>query len=284
MKQIVYLILLQMLLLEAVANGQTNPPIAKSPTARWRNASPSERIKAIQHAAITFDHQAISWIITLLRDETWTVRQESARALGRLKAREALRSLMVLAQTDEQAEVRQAAAEAVRQIDLQEYVEVLATSDPPPVQPLVTKDSAEKPFPRINLSTALALNSLRATDTFSGQVAVGQQWRHFGLRISLNFPALALIGQAQWSFHPCFWLTPYLGLGAALSFNNGQDRDSSLSLLGGGGLRVKVFEPWLYAYAEVLINFLLYQPQPAWPHGESPSLSLPILTGMGVEL
>jgi hypothetical protein len=230
------------------------------------------------------------------------VRLAAVQALERLRAARAMRTLMVLAQTDFNPRVRVAAANAVKSLDPKRFVEKLATSDPPPVIPAPEprpEPSSEHGPARgrgraVLVASALALNGLRAGETFSGQVGAGLRWAHLDLQLTLNFPAMALLMHGRINLVASFWLVPYLGLGVAISYNNGDETasGSAASLVGGGGVRVgpfgrpdpTIFTSRLYGYAEVLVSWVLTQPTPPNHEGELETLALPVMVGVGMEL
>ena len=240
------------------------------------------------------DASRVEQLIDLLRDESSQVRAEAARALGRMRAAQAVRDLMVLAQTDEQAEVREAAAAAVRQIDVQRFVRALATADLPPVRPAPAVGAEAPARGRgVFVLGGVMFNALRAGEAIDGMAAGGLRWRYVEAQLGLGFPALALVGQARVNVLPHPWLVPYLTLGFAISYNNNTERLPAVSLVAGGGLRVG---PWgagpgrapralerFFGFVEVVASRVLVQTPPAGARVEERTVSLPVMLGVGAE-
>lgn len=247
---------------------------------------PAGRARAARRAGELGDRTATQRLRDLLRDEAWSVRAEAARALGRLRAREALRELMVVAQADFVAAVRRAAAEAVRLLDEKRFAATLATSDKPPVRPAPPRPPPP-PAPRrhaVLLAAGAAASGLHFTDTVSGLAGVGLRWGYADAQLTLLFPSVALAGQLRFNILPRFWLTPTLGGGAAVTYNNREEqRGSAASAFVGAGLRVGPFAR-LYIQLDVLANWVLSQPTPVGGRVEHETFSLPILLGAGMEL
>jgi len=219
-----------------------------------------------------------------LRADRAATRAEAARTLGQLHAREALRPLQVLAQTDPDPLVREAAAAAVRRIDETEYAAKLASGEPPPVQPSPTPVPRVAPArPRVLLAGGAVLNALRAGDSAAAQVGLGLRWRFGDVHWSLGFPALSLFGQLRVKLFDHARLVPYLTGGVAVAYNNGSGRDPALALGAGGGLRVRLRGP-LELYAEVLASVVVLGSSPPVPGVEHRTLSLPVLGGLSLEL
>jgi hypothetical protein len=268
-----------------------------------QSSRPQERAAAARRAAAQGERSSIPRLVELLADDTWTVRLAAVRALHELDAREAKRDLMVLAATDSHPDVRAAAADAVRAMDPRGYVSVLATSDPPPVQPAPPEQergdagmsAAEQPPHRMLLGAGLADNALRADETFSGTAAAGLRWRHADLQITLGFPSVTLAGQLRWNILPGAPVVPYLTAGLALAYNNGadDDRGPAASLLGGAGVRIGPWRgiggkqpSWLsrvYAQVELLASWVYFQRLPPGPYSER-SFGLPVLVAAGIEV
>lgn len=223
----------------------------------------------------------------MLSDPSWQVRAEAARALGRLRHVEAKRELMVRAQTDPSARVRQAAAEAVKQMDPRGFASVLATADPPPVQPAPPRPASTRSRGHdraVLASVGLAANALRIDQTLAGQVATGLRWPHAEVQLTLSFPSLALAGQVRWSVLPRALLVPYLTGGAAVAYNTtDKDLGSAASAFVGAGLRTRPLARRLYLYAEVLANWVISQPRPAGETVELRRFALPVALGVGSE-
>ena len=105
----------------------------------FRHFDPKRRIAAAEAAAAHQNADAIDALIDLLRDRVPTVRLAAVRALhvllaapslrGKADSRRASRYLMVLAPTDFDDRVREAARAAVRGVDPSGYVSKLATAD-----------------------------------------------------------------------------------------------------------------------------------------------------------
>jgi hypothetical protein len=261
-----------------------------------RHPEAARRAAAARRMGEAGDASRIDQLIRLLRDESSLVRAEAARALGSMRAVDASRELMVLAQTDEHAAVRDAAAVAVRQIDVQRFVKSLATADPPPVReeppPPLSPAPARARGRGVFVVGAVALNALRANDALDGMAAGGLRWGYLEAQLGLGFPALVLVGQARVNLLPHPWLVPYLTLGFAISYNNNTERQPAVSLVAGGGLRLG---PWarpdrapraierFFGFVEVLASRVLVQSPPAAARAEERTVSLPVVLGVGAE-
>lgn len=259
------------------------------------SGDPSVRARAARQAGEQGLTEAGPRLRQLLADPHWQVRAESARALGRLNIVDAKRELMVRAQTDFSAQVRAAAAEAVRRLDPAGFASVLGTADLPPVRPAPARPAPRPAPPERAVLTTLALvaNVLRIDETVAGQAGVGLRWPHADVQLGLSFPALTLSGQVRWNILPRARLVPYLTAGAALAYNNTQSElGSAGSVFGGAGLRAHLlprsrpggFGRRIYFYLEVLANRVLSQRRPANQTLEPRTFSLPVLAGVGAEL
>jgi hypothetical protein len=245
----------------------------------------ARRLQAARRAGEAGERQHAPRLIELLSDEEWSVRAAAARSLGLLRCEAAVRELMVLAQTDGSAEVRSAAARAVRQIDTRRYVAGLATSDPPPVRRAPpTPPSTARPRRAVLLAGGGALNALRPGDALAGFVAGGLRWRPVEAQLSLGFPALSLLGQLRVDLLTRSWLIPYLTAGLAVAYNNGQAALPAITVVGGGGLRLGPWGPTRpYGYVEILASRVVFQSVPAAARVELRTFALPILAGFGLE-
>jgi hypothetical protein len=212
-------------------------------------------------------------------------RAEAARALGGLRARDALRPLQVLAQTDQDPRVRAAAAEAVRRIDEVAYAAGLASGDPPPVRPAPPAAPPSSTRPRVLLAGGATLNVLRPGDeaAAAAEVGVGLRWRFGDVQWSLGFPALSLFGQVRVKLCSLGRVVPYLSGGVTIAYNNGTGRDPTVALGAGGGLRLRLHGP-LELYAEALANVVVLDGAPPLPGVEDRKISLPVLAGLSLEL
>ena len=262
----------------------------------------NRRVEAVQQAAARGEREAADRLVELLRDPDRRVRAAAAEALAVLQIRRATRPLKVLAQVDLEAVVREAAARAVLRLDPRGYASTLATADPPPVVPAPEEPEAPDAAAQASSSrgravffgAAMALDGMRADETLSGQVAAGLRWPHVEIQLSLNFPALALVGQVRVNLLASFWLVPYVSVGAAVIYNNGDETPNggAGALVAGGGLRLgpfgrpdpAAFASRLYGYAEVQISWVFHQPTPPNNVGELETLALPVVAGLGLEL
>jgi hypothetical protein len=242
-------------------------------------------------------------LLELLADPHWKVRAAVARALGRLRHKPARRDLKVRAQTDTSAAVREAAAEAVRRIDPDGFISMLATSDKPPVRPAPPPPREPDDGPprhALLFSAGAGSNALSFTDALAGQAATGLRWRHADVQLTLSFPSLAAALQVRVNIVPWSPVCPYVTGGGAIAYNNTVDLPPAGSLFAGGGVRVGPL--WrgaaagaasgrggggfggVYGYVEVLANWVMTQGRPAGVESELETFSLPVLLGVGVEL
>jgi len=258
------------------------------------------RARAARQAAAQGEREAAERLLELLRDRDRRVRVAAADALAALQIQRATLPLKVLAQTDHEPVVRAAAARAVLRLDPKGYASTLATADLPPVVP-EPKEPEEEALRSttsrgraVLLGAGLAVDGMRADETLSGQVAAGLRWPHVDIQLTLNFPALALVGQVRLNLLASFWLVPYISVGAAIIYNNGDETPSgdAGALLAGGGVRLgpfgrqdpTAFASRLYGYAEVQISWVFHQPTPPNHVGELETLALPVVAGLGLEL
>jgi len=259
------------------------PAWAQAPRGELSSPDPARRQAAARRAGETGDAAAVPALLELLRDEQAAVRAEAARALGRLRARDALRELTVLAQADFDPGVREAAAAAVRTIDVRSFAGTLATSDLPPVRP---GPPPPPPPPRsraVFLAGGAVLSALRASESAAALAGAGLRWARADVQLSLSFPALALLGQVRVNLLVGLWLVPYLTASFAVSYNLGEGREPTLSLAGGGGLRLRLV-PRLHLYVEVQACKVLVDSEPAGSAVEPRTFSLPVLAGLTLEL
>jgi hypothetical protein len=153
-------------------------------------------------------------------------------------------------------------------------------------------ESRSIPRRAVLLGLGMGLNGRRASETLSGQAAVGLRFPRAELQLTLSFPSLALLGQVRLNLltGQTFWLIPFLSAGAAISYNNGTDHGTAASVVGGGGLRVGPFRSFapslwnrLYASVEVLVSYVFSQPTPPG-RSEVEELAVPVLVSVGMEL
>jgi hypothetical protein len=273
------LLLLGCLLAAGRAQAQGNPFFA--PDA-------ATRAQAAREAGARRDPAKVSALVFLLRDSDAAVRLEAVRALAHIGGPEPLRHLKVMAQIDFDPRVRRAAARAVLRRDPRGYAATLASANPSPVAPVVPPPRAAAP--RLVIATAaLALNALRAADSFVGAAGIGLRWPYVEAQTSLAFPALSWLGQVRASFVAVGPLLPYAAAGFAVAFNNGVELPSgpAVSLHAGAGLRVSL-PLGFFLYAEALPSWIAAQPRP--PRDDRPDtrgryeerrFALPVIVGGG---
>lgn len=260
---------------------------ADADVAGLRHRDAVERARAASAVAARGLRETIPRLVTLLEDGSVAVRLAAVKALRRLRARSAAMRLLLKAQIDPDARVREAAAEAVLKIDPHSFAAKLGTADPPPV--------AAPPLPplrpRANYATiftlGLAANALRIDESVAGAAGFGLRWGPIEAQLELGFPSMSLGLRLRWLLlrYPRF--TPYLTGGAAVAFNNGSDvQEQAIAVLGGAGLRYYIIPP-IFVQAEVWASYAVHAPLAVPRRGESfdvQRFSLPIMLSAGLEL
>ena len=263
------------------------PAHADADVVGLRHRDAAERARAAAAVAARGLRQTIPRLIALLEDESVPVRLAAIKALRRLRARSAAMRLLLKAQIDPDARVREAAAEAVMKLDPQSFAAKLGTADPPPVAPPPLPPLR----PRANYATlftlGLAANARRIDESVSGTAGFALRWGPIEAQLELGFPSMSLGLRLRWLLirYPRF--TPYLTAGAAVAFNNGSDvQQQAVSVLGGAGLRYYLIPP-IFVQAELWASYAVHAPLAVPRRGENfdvQRFSLPIMLSAGLEL
>lgn len=267
-------------------------PSAHAQPAGLRDLNPAVRKAAANEAARTSNREAIPQLIALLGDQHADVRLAAVNALAALGAKSASRPMLVLAQSDRDAKVRQAAARAAKILDQRGFVAKLATADRPPVIRLKKAPESQRLW-RVDravlVSSALAINARRADESLVGAVGAGLRWPRAEFQVNLTFPAVSLFGQVRLNLLKKIAVVPYLTWGFAIAFNNGEDRANgpSAAFFAGLGVRIQPAARF-YFYTEAAANWVISQP--AAPTLDSavkpkalPKMTVPVIAGLGVE-
>jgi len=235
--------------------------------------------------------EKLSQLLSQLDNRDPEQRLLAVQGLARSEDPRAQRALMVSAQTDPDTRVRHAAAEAVRRINPLAYVGQLASAEPSPVK------TAPSPRlrPRASRATLLALglraDALRLDDSLGGNASAGLRVGWFEAELMLGFPAMTMAAQLRvlLTSYPRF--TPLVLLGAAVSYNNGNDSPTgaSASMFGGLGARYYWIPP-IYTQLLLLVSWTPTEgptvgdyPRSAYA-AEDRAISLPLMLQTGLEL